>query len=110
MVHAGHSLEKDGFFLVGKLTDQAQEAEEEIQYIIDSSEWWTEEGVFDALDWLEAIEWQGVPVSASSTDAELSALVEPLSRRAQEDHGALVYDIYYALAYRRNELQEAEEE
>ncbi len=64
----------------------------------------------NAIDWFEAEEWEGVPVTATSTNAELRAMVDPLTRAANEASGGMIYDVYYALDCRRSELQDAEDE
>ncbi|UYQ72605.1 hypothetical protein OF122_02125 [Pelagibacterium flavum] len=109
-VHADHSLITEDFELVGKLTEDAEEAEEEIQASLDWAKWRTSDGVIDAIDWFESIDWEGVAVTANSTNAELKAIVAPLTRQASDASECIVHDVYYALDYRRRQLQDAEDE
>gem|GEM_PF-2461677 len=76
-VHAGPSLETEDFTLVGKLTADAEEAKDDIQVILDMAGWWTNDGLIDAIDWFESLDWEGVAVTASSTNTELDAMVAP---------------------------------
>lgn len=109
-VHSGHSLVTEDFALVGKLTADADEARDDIQVILDMAEWWTNDGVIDAIDWFESIDWEGVAVTSFSTDAELRAMVAPLTRQASDASECIIHDVYCALDYRRGQLQDAEDE
>lgn len=108
-VHAGHSLATDDVALVGKLPADPEETKDDIQDTFNMIEWWTKDGMMEAIDWFEAEEWEGESVTSSSTNAELRAMVAPLTRQANEASGSMIYNVCYALDYRWGQLQDAED-
>ncbi|SDG88061.1 hypothetical protein [Pelagibacterium luteolum] len=109
IVHAGHTVIENGFAEdKGHLSPAAQEAREAIQEIVEEAQWWTTEGIADAHDWLAYIDFAGVPVTANSTDAELRALVDPLTQRALDEDDVMIEGVYDALFSRREDLLDAE--
>lgn len=108
-VHAGHYLEyqeDEDSPIRGDLTEDAQDAVDEIQDVLEDTVWWIL--VVDGYDWLESCGPEDLPVTASSTDEELKALADDLNQRAYDESDVLLDDIYYALADIRERLQDEE--
>lgn len=104
-VHAGHDVFENAVTSEGTLSDDAQEAADEIKETIDLGDWWTVDDVAAAYDWLDQIGWEGVPLSLTSTDEELSEMVDDIEQRALED-GIFVYDVLYALTSKQGDLED----
>lgn len=88
-----------------ELDTDAGDTVEEISSLLNIAPWSTTEGVVDAQDWLEDRKWEGVNITAHTSDEELKKL-EPAVRKLGEDDGAHLYDIGYALNCRRDQLRE----
>lgn len=104
-VHAGHEVLENAVTSEGTLSDDAREAADEIKEIIDLGDWWTVVDVIAAYDWLEKIGWEGVPLSLTSSNEDLREMVDDIEQRALED-GFFVYDVLYALKYKRGEMED----
>ena len=104
-VHAGHAVFENAVTSEGTLSDDAQEAVDEIKEIIDRGDWWTVDDVLGAYDWLDQTGWEGVPLSLTTSKEDLSEMVDDIEQRALED-GIFVYDVLYALKSKRGELED----
>ncbi len=104
-VHAGHDVLENADTSEGTLSDDAQEAADEIKEIMDLGDWWTVDDVLDAYDWLEQSGWEAVPLSLTTSNEELRQMVDDIERRALED-GFFVYDVLYALKSKQGEMED----
>lgn len=103
---AGHAVEWDGNNHVGELDDDAQEA-------LDTLAYWLEHnaptldgehaGLWQAEDWLDGS--TDLPITAETTDAEISALADRLTEEATETD-AVVVGVYTFLIEMRDDLAE----
>ena len=103
-VHAGHTTEWDGQNNVGRMTDDAREADEEIATILQNYPT-LDVKYFDASDWL----WSGhtradaehilhdIGLTTASDDAAISDAAEWLLRKARAEGQEIVGDLKTAI-------------
>lgn len=106
-VHAGHEVDWNGSNMVGKLNEDAQEAEEEINYLFDrlAPDEWTREGVviMPADEWIHDTRFDDI--TATMTDEELEAVAAEYERAAKRDGAYLIGSVLEALKEAREELK-----
>ena len=107
-IAAGHSIEWDGNNNVGRLDEDASEAEEELEYLLD--QYVPEDGPWMAEDWLQDADYG--EITADTTNEELSKISEEWMSVAKSD-GVAIYDgvgaIERVLERRRNRLLDERE-
>ena len=104
---AGHSVVWDGHNWVGRLTQDAEDAEEDLCEKIEEYEIVAFGGLQDASDWLWSTR-HDLGITPTSTDAELQAIASKLEGEALNENVRL-YGTLEALEYFRQELIDAQD-
>lgn len=104
---AGHSAVWDGHNWVGRLTQDAEDAEEDLCERIEEYEIVAFGGLQDASDWLWSTRHE-IGITPTSTDAELQAIASKLEGEALNENVRL-YGTLEALEYFRQELIDAQD-
>lgn len=86
----------------GTLTDDAAEAETELDRHFEDADYGSGREVWDADEWIGATDIEGL--SADTTDEELEALVEDIEAEAEDD-AVVLMDTERALSRRRENLR-----
>lgn len=107
---AGFSSEWDGSNWVGRFSEDAVSAREEIYErlngFVDNAI-----GVWEADEWLLHTPNEELGLSPGMTDEELEELAKKLEREAEEEHGIRLVNTFYVLQARRDGMiGEAEED
>lgn len=88
-VSAGHTVEWDGNNMKGQLTDDAQEASDEVDRIVNEWEWQSDVEVWDAADWVFNSDWKAtgkqLGLSANSTDEDKKKACKQIEEWAERD-------------------------
>lgn len=94
-VHAGHSVDWDGSNYVGALTEDAQEASDEIDRLLSSNHYYDDDApeVWDAYEWLTArgstrvtAVLASIGLTVSATAGEIMAAAARIERMAERDN------------------------
>lgn len=109
-IAAGHRVVWDGSNHVGKLDEDASEAEEELEYLLD--QYVPEDGPWMAEDWLQDADFS--ELTADTTDEELSKIAEEWLSVAKSD-GVAIWGGARAIervleGWRRRLIEERDEE
>jgi hypothetical protein len=87
IVSIGHRTKWDGNNMVGRLTDEAAEASDEIENLVEACAWADDSiGFWDAYAWIADNKRQTIEdlkLTATSTDAEKAAAAETLTKEAR---------------------------
>ena len=112
IVSIGHSTKWDGNNMVGRLTDEAAEASDEIERLVESCAWADDSiGIWDAYDWVADNKTQTIAdlkLTATSTDTEKAAAAEALTQEARSQDVILTNAVGCIEAL-VEELQESDE-
>lgn len=89
IVAAGHEVEWNGSNHVGKMTEEAEEASDQIDSIVENWEWHSDDwSVWDAGEWMQNA-WREIverhKIRTGMTEEEIEAVVEALEAEAQSD-------------------------
>lgn len=103
----GHTVEWDGRNWVGKLTQDAEDAELDLAARLEEYEDDSLGGLCDASDWLWSTRHE-IGITPTSTDAELQAIASKLEGEALNENVRL-YGTLEALEYFRQELIDAQD-
>jgi hypothetical protein len=108
-IRSGYECRWNGQNHVGCLDDDARAARDALDYLAANGPHpgWTDGGLWDAGDWLQACGPEDIGIDASTTDGELDALVEEIETEAREDHDVILHgDVRGILEQWRDELRE----
>lgn len=111
---AGYESRYDGNNYVGNYTDDAKDAQDELQELIDDYDGLAVEE-YDAADWLHDCDSEELGITANTTDDELSAIADKLDDEAHDVKGAdgiyvVLEGTYEYLQGRRDELARIREQ
>jgi hypothetical protein len=98
-VHAGHSVKWDGSNMRGALDDDASEAQEEINRLVEEYRWTSNKEVWDASEWVSAAmdtTAEELGLTADATDADKNRAAQSLLSWAKGDN-VLIKDVDEAI-------------